>query len=905
MPIINRGHYSLDTIFDRQVGNDWPTAQVISTADVIEASTNLYYTNDRVISAVTPLLTTANVLEDTNLYYTNARVAAYIDDNVTTSNIAEGDNLYYTNARVASNIISLMQSFEGDGIEIEANGRISANVQAAQTVASINNFTTDDLNEGSANLYFTLARAREAYTAGLGIAISEVGVISAKGDDTGTGMFNSGINLSIGQLVSNVYANLATFSAVDGDSFIVYSLHATNITGNTVYLNGRYVIENKNAANTVLFANLFEIPGNTSLELLRKPQVFKPDDQIQLLSYSDPRQPANNLISVYMSYQASEDTAYKRVAKTITNNQLTEVFTTPAQTSIIESLVLNNLGPNVIPVTTFITDGSDNVVSYLTSNLSVPARTSVEICEYPKAIPENYKIKVNKFGAVNDQLSVSITSKFTTYYAIASSANTISEGDSVTFNIETLNIGNGTLLYYTLEEVSGNITQDDFVTPISGEVTIQNDAAVLTLQSNDDASSFNEGPDIFRLQLRKGSTLGTIVTTGSNVTILDTSNTRTLFVSTSGLVAANTSGEGDVLTFNINTTNYPDGTILYYSTKGNVTSSNFVESNVGYVTIVNNANSFSLTSTNIPTNQTRLMDVEIRETDSNGSLLRNTGSIYVYDSAMLYSTATGGTNVYVMTDSETGANYSVHSFTTSGTFTVTKVGQVFPEFEYLMTAGGGGSSSRYNGSGGGGGGGLITGNIALSVSPYTINVGGGGTGYSGDAPAYVSPYAQYKSNGGNTEALGFVAVGGGAGGIYSHPSEVPAGYGNNGGSGGGSSFWSGSGVVGGTAYPGQGYPGGSINGTPQGTGGGGAGGAGGPAGYGGAGYLSNISGIAKYYAAGGYGGYAWDPPVTNEGQTLNDTSGAPGTGAGGGASRIYFIGGSGGGGIVIVRYRTQ
>ena len=106
MPIINKGIFLGDEVFQRQIGNDWPTAQVITTSDVIEAT-----------------------------------------------------NLYFTNARVASNVISLMQSFEGDGIEIEANGRISANVQAAQTVASINNFTTDDLNEGSANLYFTNTRA--------------------------------------------------------------------------------------------------------------------------------------------------------------------------------------------------------------------------------------------------------------------------------------------------------------------------------------------------------------------------------------------------------------------------------------------------------------------------------------------------------------------------------------------------------------------------------------------------------------------------------------------------------------------------------------------------------------------------------------------------------------------------
>jgi hypothetical protein len=49
-----------------------------------EGVTTLYYTNSRVLSAVTPLLTTANVAETTNLYFTNARVApALTHDDVT------------------------------------------------------------------------------------------------------------------------------------------------------------------------------------------------------------------------------------------------------------------------------------------------------------------------------------------------------------------------------------------------------------------------------------------------------------------------------------------------------------------------------------------------------------------------------------------------------------------------------------------------------------------------------------------------------------------------------------------------------------------------------------------------------------------------------------------------------
>jgi hypothetical protein len=93
MSIINRGVFDSGTAFLRQVGNDWPRAQVITTAEIIESSSNLYFTNVRVVETVTPLLTTANVVETANaLYFTNARVlSALIGSNVLVDNLYLND----------------------------------------------------------------------------------------------------------------------------------------------------------------------------------------------------------------------------------------------------------------------------------------------------------------------------------------------------------------------------------------------------------------------------------------------------------------------------------------------------------------------------------------------------------------------------------------------------------------------------------------------------------------------------------------------------------------------------------------------------------------------------------------------------------------------------------------------
>jgi hypothetical protein len=155
-----------------------PTAQTViglNTSNVAESASNLYYTNARVYANVIGLLnakantvdlTTANVTESTNnLYYTNARVYANVISllnakanvtDLTTSNVVEGNNLYYTNARVSSNVIALLPTLAGTGININANGIISATGNV--TVTGITGLNTANVSESSSNLYYTNAR---------------------------------------------------------------------------------------------------------------------------------------------------------------------------------------------------------------------------------------------------------------------------------------------------------------------------------------------------------------------------------------------------------------------------------------------------------------------------------------------------------------------------------------------------------------------------------------------------------------------------------------------------------------------------------------------------------------------------------------------------------------------------
>ena len=297
----------------------------------------------------------------------------------------------------------------------------------------------------------------------------------------------------------------------------------------------------------------------------------------------------------------------------------------------------------------------------------------------------------------------------------------------------------------------------------------------------------------------------------------------------------------------------------------------------------------------------------------------------------LTDTALGG----IITTYVSGATtYAIHTFLSSGTFTVRSSFNV----DYLVVAGGGGGGVGHSSglsAGGGGAGGFRTGTShAVTAQVYGIVVGAGGNG---------SDNSDNKgSNGFNSSFSSIVATGGGGGGSYGNGTGAP------GGSGGGSGGINGHSNAGGASQPVtspvQGYAGG--NGTSSsnaGTGGGGAAAVGNTdagtslGGAGGAGEdevmgLSSanstlllvaatnagvVSGSTRYiagggggsggtadtYAAGGLGGGG----AGNQGVPSTGWSGVVNSGGGGGGGVATSgtsggTGGIGGSGIVIIRY---
>ena len=264
----------------------------------------------------------------------------------------------------------------------------------------------------------------------------------------------------------------------------------------------------------------------------------------------------------------------------------------------------------------------------------------------------------------------------------------------------------------------------------------------------------------------------------------------------------------------------------------------------------------------------------------------------------LYVTASGGTET-------TSGDFKIHTFTSSGTFTVSCAGN---------SAGAGGfregkpsddpyTASPLNAPAG----------LPVSAQGYPITVGAGGAGAPSNAQGGSSVFSTITSAGGGTGGMEASSIG-------------------SGGSGGGAGAAVGRGAQSGGAgntppvSPPQGNNGGNSTPSPDpgknaGGGGGGAGAVGnnaptpgGDSGTGGAGATSSITG-SPVQRGGGGGGSGQTPPAGGgaggggggSGPTNSSSPGNNGTanqGGGGGAGGPGG-GGDGGSGVVIIRYKYQ
>ena len=203
-------------------------SRTLGTDDVAEGA-NLYFTNARARGAVSVSGSLAYNSTTGVISYTTPTTIASLS-NHTTTGLAEGDNLYFTNARAVSANTTAIATAKSEAISAaatdattKANAAQAAAISAAATdatskvaaeatardaaiaaaVATKDN--TDEITEGTTNLYFTNARARGAvsFAAGSGAYNSTTGVFTIP---TNTNQLTNGAGFATTSYVDSAVA---------------------------------------------------------------------------------------------------------------------------------------------------------------------------------------------------------------------------------------------------------------------------------------------------------------------------------------------------------------------------------------------------------------------------------------------------------------------------------------------------------------------------------------------------------------------------------------------------------------------------------------------------------------------------------------------------------------------------
>ncbi len=271
---------------DSITSNTWGS---LYTANVVETSDNLYFTNTRAISALTAgrgieveangLITSLYNIESiagvANGVVSNIQIAFAIQDTalLNTANIIEGGNLYYTNARVAANVATLgyapnayvntrllTKANVSDLTPLATNSHVTAVVNLLQTTKANNedvtNLTTGNIPENETNLYFTNTRVVYALYTDDSLILDANGRLIANVAAVGGGTITSVAGVNFGGVSNVQLASALTDRTVSlanltvTETATINSLRVTgdmSVTGTTTFINTTEVaINDKN-----------------------------------------------------------------------------------------------------------------------------------------------------------------------------------------------------------------------------------------------------------------------------------------------------------------------------------------------------------------------------------------------------------------------------------------------------------------------------------------------------------------------------------------------------------------------------------------------------------------------------------------------------------------------------------
>lgn len=272
--------------------------------------------------------------------------------------------------------------------------------------------------------------------------------------------------------------------------------------------------------------------------------------------------------------------------------------------------------------------GAGSLTEHSAITINAPTNDTVSVTAVTESITS---------GAITTSVDTFTANVLLINYGVSPASSSVSEGNSLTFTVNTTNVTNGTVLYYNLSALSA-ATAADF-TSYSGSFTISSNTGTFSVTLATDLSVESES---FYMDIKTGSITGTIVGTSQMVSITDASPTYSLIPQSSSV------SEGNSLNFTVNTTNVANGTVLYFNlnSSSSATAADF-SAYTGSCTITSNTTSFTVTTITSGGTENEYFYMDLLTGSATGTIVATSSSITIIDTAPTYSITPATTTVAV------------------------------------------------------------------------------------------------------------------------------------------------------------------------------------------------------------------------------------------------------------------
>lgn len=237
---------------------------------------------------------------------------------------------------------------------------------------------------------------------------------------------------------------------------------------------------------------------------------------------------------------------------------------------------------------------------------------------------ESFYINIRELSPTGPIIGVSSTIYVSnTSYSLLSlveSSLTVNEGSTVSITVNAPGVSDGTTLYYTTTGITSATDFSD--SSLTGSFVVNSGiSTIFRTLSNDLSIVGEENQEYFQIQIRRGSTSGTIIGTSSTITVQDTSTASYIITE-----SINSINEGENVTFTVETTGISDGTTLYYTTS----SPADISPSSGSFTINNNTGSFTVSAINdLEVESSESFNVQVRSISTSGAILATSNNISI------------------------------------------------------------------------------------------------------------------------------------------------------------------------------------------------------------------------------------------------------------------------------------